>query len=453
MEGELERKLLHLYLFNRDFYLANRRYLKPETFSHPLFRRSVQLVDVFYRKYGDVFNPSLYFDYVRKDPRLKSYSDQINQLEQLFSRLQITEAEKQYITDNVISFFRQRVAEDVLVRGADLVKENRVEDFLKLVNKKLAEPAESIQRMNLGKDYNAALCHLIADEGDRIPSSIPALDKLMEGGFGSKRLYIVMGGPGSGKSIFLTNMAHSAMIHGRRVLYYSLELSTDIVMLRMMSIVTGLSKMELKKNPKLAQEKLEKHPMKSLFSFFEVIETYSMGAHQLTVDIDEYINVHGFTPDLIIVDYMDLMERDHRYDKEYIELEELCKRLRQIAMKHNCVVLTASQVNREGVTGGLAKNENVAGSYGKIKTADLVMSLNQTDEERQSGKIRIAVTKNREYITGRIVTVNMDYKSLRVIGDENEPIGWMTSRKRSRSGKAEEKIPEDMQWLTQSSAT
>jgi len=452
MDGKLEQKLLYLYLFDRGFYLSNRRYLKPETFSHPLFRRSVQLVDVFYRKYGDVFNPSLYFDYVRKDSRLHGYLEQINQLESLFgNNFQITESEKQYITDNVVSIFRKKVAEDVLVQGADLVQENRIEDFLKLVNKKLAEPADSIQRMNLGEDYNAALCHLLADVGDRISSSIPALDKLMEGGFGSKRLYIVMGGPGSGKSIFLTNMAHSAMIHGKRVLYYSLELSTDIVMLRMMSIITGLSKNEIRKNPKLVQEKLEKHPMKNLFSFFEVVETYSMNAHQLAVDIDEYINLHDFVPDMIIVDYMDLLEREHHYDKEYIELEELSKRLRQIAMKHNCVVLTASQVRREGVTGGLAKNEDVAGSYGKIKTADLVMSLNQNDDERQNGKMRVAVTKNREYMSGRVVVVNMDYDCLRITGEEGSPIGYISSRKRVR--KTEEKIPEGMQWLTQSSTT
>ena len=216
----------------------------------------------------------------------------------------------------------------------------------------------------------------------------------------------------------------------------------------MMSIVTGLGKGEIRSNPQLAQEKLNKHPMKGLFSFFEVIETYSMTAHQLAVDIDEYINVHDFVPDLIIVDYMDLMEREYRYEREYIELEELSKRLRQIAMKHNCVMLTASQVNREGVTGGLAKNENVAGSYGKIKTADLVMSINQNDEERQNGKMRVAVTKNREYVSGRIVTVNMDYKSLRITGEEGSAINYMSSgRKRT---KAEDKPVEGMEWLTQS---
>ncbi len=452
MDGALEQKLLYLYLFDREFYLTNRRYLKPETFSHPLFRRSVQLVDVFYRKYGDVFNPTLYFDYIRKDPRLRGYSEQINQLEIMFGDdFKVTEPEKEYITDNVVSIFRKKIAEDVLVQGADLIQENRIEDFLKLVSKKLAEPADSIQRMNLGKDYNAALCHLLADVDDRIPSSIAALDKILEGGFGSKRLYIVMGGPGSGKSIFLTNMAHSAMIHGKRVLYYSLELSTDIVMLRMMSIVTGLGKTELRRNPKLAQEKIEKHPMKNLFSFFEVIETYSMNAHQLAIDIEEYINVHDFVPDLIIVDYMDLMEREHHYDKEYIELEELSKRLRQIAMKHNCVVLTASQVRREAVTGGLAKNEDVAGSYGKVKTADLVMSLNQNDEEHQSGKMRVAITKNREYVSGRVVTVNIDYDSLRITGEEGAEIEYIASKKRVK--KTEEKIPEDMQWLMQSSNT
>lgn len=446
MESGLEQKLLYLYLFDREFYLSNRRYLNSETFSHPLFRRSVQLVDAFYRKYGDVFNPSLYFDYAWRDPQLQSFKEQINQLESIFKdNFVVTEAERKYITDNVVAIFRKKIAEDVLVQGADLVQENRIEDFLKLVNTKLAEPAESIQRMNLGRDYNAAICHLLDDGGERIPTSIPALDKLMEGGFGKKRLYIVMGGPGSGKSIFLTNIAHSAMIHGKRVLYYSLELSTDIVLLRMMSIVTGLGKGEIRSNPQLAQEKLDKHPMKGLFSFFEVIETYSMTAHQLAVDIDEYINVHDFVPDLIIVDYADLMEREHRYEREYVELEELCKRLRQIAMKHNCVMLTASQVNREGVTGGLAKNENVAGSYGKIKTADLVMSINQNDEERQNGKMRIAVTKNREYVSGRIVTVNMDYKSLRITGEEGAAVGYMNAgRKRKESS------VEGMEWLTQS---
>ncbi len=55
----------------------------------------------------------------------------------------------------------------------------------------------------------------------------------------------------------------------------------------------------------------------------------------------------GFVPDVLIVDYADIMRSSNKYNERRFELELIYQELRNIAIQFNIPVITATQLNRE----------------------------------------------------------------------------------------------------------
>ena len=75
---------------------------------------------------------------------------------------------------------------------------------------------------------------------------------------------------------------------------------------------------------------------------------------------------------------------------------------------------TASQVNREGRRINLITDAQLADSYGKIRTVDWALSLNQTEEEYDNGKMRGYVIKARDSKQRYVIPMDVNYSTLRM---------------------------------------
>jgi len=66
--------------------------------------------------------------------------------------------------------------------------------------------------------------------GKRIPTGIPELDQLIEGGVRAGKTYLVVGEPGTGKTVFGLQFLHRGLIDGEMVLYVTVdEKPSDII--------------------------------------------------------------------------------------------------------------------------------------------------------------------------------------------------------------------------------
>lgn len=81
----------------------------------------------------------------------------------------------------------------------------------------------------------------------------------------------------------------------------------------------------------------------------------------------------------------------------------------------DCALLTATQSNREGVKAVVVKAEHVAEDFNKIRTADLVISINATEEERNNGEERLYFAASRNQESGFTVRVKQDMKKMQAI--------------------------------------
>ena len=104
--------------------------------------------------------------------------------------------------------------------------------------------------------------------------------------------------------------------------------------------------------------------------------------------------MQGKTPDLIIVDYGDLLKVNTKKDK-HEALEDLYEELRGMAGEYKIPVWTASQAGRSALEDDIIEADKIASSYGKVMVADFLMSLSRKVEDKMSGTGRGHVIKNR----------------------------------------------------------
>jgi len=238
-----------------------------------------------------------------------------------------------------------------------------------------------------------------------------------------KRLNVFMAIPGRGKSWWLVNLAKWALLHRLRVVYVTLELSEEEVSQRCMQALFSVSKRdeihehqvfesdELGRFVSMEPEAIAGRPhlqdpgiRKFLCNRVEGLggkppviirefPTGSLTVAELDVYLDSLEAALGFIPDLLLVDYADLMRIDSKYFR--FDLGKIYKDLRGIAMKRNIGVATVSQSNREGGRVRVITEQHVGDDFSKIATADVVISYNQTIDEHDLGLARLFVVKGR----------------------------------------------------------
>ena len=125
-------------------------------------------------------------------------------------------------------------------------------------------------------------------------------------------------------------------------------------------------------------------------------------------------NYDDFEPDLIIVDYLELLRPTREILQEYQAQQRISEELRGVAMERNILVWTATQTNRQGRMVKVITDAELGDSYGKIRTCDFALSLNQTEEEFDEGQMRGFVVKSRNGRPRFIVPMSVDYNILRM---------------------------------------
>lgn len=128
-----------------------------------------------------------------------------------------------------------------------------------------------------------------------------------------------------------------------------------------------------------------------------VVKTFPSGMltlNQLEAYLDGLEASHKFVPNIIIIDYPDLMRIDDRQDHR-VALGRLYVDLRGLFGTRNAAGIVPVQTNRKGESARLVTAELTGEDYSKTQTADIVLTYNQTGMERDLGLARLFVDKGR----------------------------------------------------------
>jgi replicative DNA helicase len=225
------------------------------------------------------------------------------------------------------------------------------------------------------------------------------LDAECKGGLGKKEFGVVVGGTGSGKSMVLSYMAAMAMAAGYNVFYYTLELADIVIGRRIDACLTGIPQEGLMVRKEEVFERISQFPGKILIKEFP-------GGHRTL--LSKIINhtkkemKSGNVPDVIFLDYADLLKTTANFSEKRINLEELFDELRGTAQELGVAFWTVSQTNRGGYQTEQVDLNDISESFGKVFCADLVVTLARTLEQKELDLATFQIAKNRNGRDGLI---------------------------------------------------
>ena len=253
--------------------------------------------------------------------------------------------------------------------------------------------------------------------GIKISTGLFSLDNMFDGGWEKKRLYIVGGLPGGGKSAFCALSALKAVERGKNVYYFTLENSLEETMNRLDCIVSGVKIKELSKNRDLVSKKLDEFIKNSPGRLFvKEFPPYTTTIFMLEKYFETKLMQGYPEPDMIVVDYLDLM-KPIRESKKRFELAEITLHLKRMGVEKNCVMVTPTQLNKETYheIDGIPDLGNVGESFAKTQIADVVMLIKNNDPEEALEKgwnWGLFMAKNRSGKSRQMIPFNVDFEYL-----------------------------------------
>jgi hypothetical protein len=176
------------------------------------------------------------------------------------------------------------------------------------------------------------------------------------------------------------------------VIHYTLELNQAYVGLRYDAVITGIPAQNLKYHIDDIKEKVADITGQITIKYYP-----TKGATTLTLNSHvEKCLANGHKPDLIIVDYADLLRNNGKSNMDIrLQLGNIYEDLRGLSGELEIPIWTASQANRSALQEDIIQADKISESYNKIMTADFVVSLSRKIEDKMAGTGRLHVIKNR----------------------------------------------------------
>jgi len=148
----------------------------------------------------------------------------------------------------------------------------------------------------------------------------------------------------------------------------------------------------------------------------------------------EKLRKRGIEPDMILVDYADLLRPVRSSGEKRHELEETYEGLRGLAQTYEIPIWTASQTNRGGLNAEVITMEAISEAFNKCFVADFIFSLSRTVQDKQANKGRIFVAKNRNGPDGIVFDAFVDWSdvTINILDRDEASESMITTAEQSR---------------------
>jgi replicative DNA helicase len=346
-------------------------------------------------------------------------------------------------------FTRRQELERAILKSADLLEKGNFDPVEKLIK----DAVQISLTKDLGTDYfddpRARLMALKNNNGQN-STGWPALDRLLYGGFNRGELQIFAGGSGSGKSLFMQNLAVNWAQAGLNGCYITLELSEGLCSMRIDSMMTNTSAKEIFKDIDTVEMKVKMMQKKS-----GGLQIKYMPAQSTVNDIRAYLKElqvkTGKRVDFLCIDYLDLImpvSAKVSPNDLFVKDKYVSEELRNLAKELNVLFVTASQLNRAAVEEIEFDHSHISGGISKINTADNVFGIFTSRAMRERGRYQIQLMKTRSSSgVGQKVDLEFDIESLRIrdLGeDQQQSSGFVKKPSIYESIKAKSQVSESV---------
>jgi len=411
-----QESLAQLIMEDRPFADQVEEVLNTSFFELKYLRVFTQKLFDYRRKYGVHPSNDIVATVIRTE--LENHSEAVQkQVRDYFARTCIrTIEDEKYIKETALDFCKKQKLKEALMKSVDLIQNSSYDEVRNVIDTALKLGTDNDFGHDFVKDFE--LRYEIKARNP-VTTGWEKVDKIMKKGLGKGELGVVIAPTGAGKSMALAHLGSHAVIAGKNVVHYTLELSESVTGQRYDSCITSvpLSCLFARKDEVLESISdvegslvIKEYPTKTA-------STNTIRAHL------EKLKKRNQKVDMIIVDYADLLRSTTNFREKRDELGSIYEDLRAIAQEHKCPLWTASQTNRTGLNADVVTMESISEAFNKCFVADFICSISRTIKDKNSNTARLFIAKNRNGPDGLVFPMFMDTSmvQLKVLSDASAP--------------------------------
>jgi len=416
-----QMKVISSLLTHKEFLQNINDVLSDEYFSNPAHKWVINQIIQYYESYHTTISMDILKVEMKK---LDNEVLKVSVKEQLREAYKADIEDLEYVQLEFSTFCKNQQLKKALLNSVDLLKAGDYDSIKYMIESAM----KAGQDKNIGHEYKKDTeSRYREDHRTTVPTPWEPVNELIQGGLGNGDLGLIFGNPGGGKSWCLVALGGHAVKMGFNVIHYTLELSESYTGRRYDAFFTGTSVDQLE-NHKDKVEALTADLPGEL-----IIREYPMGKTTInTIEshIKKVIDL-GIQPDLILIDYIDLLSTRKRNVDRKGEIDDIYTSTKGLARELNIPIWSVSQVNRAGAKDDIIEGDKAAGSYDKMMITDLSLSLSRKKEDKVNGTGRLHIMKNRYGMDGLTFQVDVNTSNGHIsIGDHyDEEADTVTPKK------------------------
>ncbi len=397
---EVQKLYLELMLADAEIFVRCQG-----IFDHSLFDRKLQDAAEFINEYAKQYSVLPDYEMVNASCRIDLKKPE-----------EIKDGHADWLMDEFESFTRHKALERAIISSADLLEKKdygQVEVLIK-------EAVQIGLAKDMGTDYfldPRQRLMRIKEKNGQISTGWPSLDRRLFGGMNRGELNIFAGGSGAGKSLFLANLGVNWCLQGLNVVYLTLELSEDLVAMRIDAMTTGVSTKEIFRELDDVEMKVKIIGKKAGALQIKYMPS-GKTANDLRAYLKEFEIKTGRKVDVLLVDYLDLLMPQSKKISPadlFIKDKYVSEELRNLAVERQCILVTAAQLNRGAVEEVEFDHSHISGGLSKIQTADNVFGIFTSRAMRERGRYQIQLMKTRSSSgVGQKVDLEFNLETLKI---------------------------------------
>ena len=391
-------KVISALLTHKDFLININDIISDEYWDNQAHKWIIKEIIRYYEKYHTT--PSM--DILKVE--LKKVDNEVLRVsikEQLREAYEASADDLEYVREEFSTFCKNQQLKKALLNSVDLLKAGDFDGIKFLVESAL----KAGQDKNIGHEYNKDIEARFREDARKvIATPWERINDLLQGGLGNGDFGLIFGNPGGGKSWSLVALGGYAVRMGCNVLHYTLELGEDYVGRRYDAFFTNTPVDKILKNRKKVEDIIPQLPGEL------IIKEFPTGRATIST-VEAHIRKVkdlGVEPDLIIIDYVDLLSTNKRTSDRKGEIDDIYTSTKGLARELNIPIWSVSQVNRAGAKDDVIEGDKAAGSYDKIMITDFCLSLSRKAKDKVNGTGRFHIMKNRYGMDGLTFGVKAD---------------------------------------------
>ncbi len=408
----IQDSIISLLLQDKNFLMLCRTNVSTDLFDGRVRKDLCSMIYSYYDSYGD--SPKEDFkDYIKLS---KDRTKETKLYRLYLKKIKHLDLNKKYVISQLIEWIQYQQLTGAVLKSAELIKDKRYKEVKHII---IEAFNTKLNILDVGMDFWDFAYTGETDLDVVCRTGIRTVDKKLRG-YCRSELFLWLGATNVGKSWALIDGARSALLQGKNIVYYSIEMTTTNIMKRLGMAISGMKREHTNdfdediivtySDGKMVNFKdrevlnTDSEAYKHTRSFYKkrrgkIIVKEGIENRWTVGSIHSHLNqleISGFVPDIIFIDYADLLTSDRKFKEKIHEIDDVFVNLRGLSKERNIAVVSATQGTRDAIDARRVGLRQTSGSIGKAKIADVVITLNQTEDERRNRVMRLFGAKVRE---------------------------------------------------------